>query len=94
VRSQVPPRSPWPVSMWADPSSSRWRVRCCCCYCCCCWGCVAQVQKCRVTGKDYLLCDYNRDGDSYRCARRGHAFLHTQTCPDHTFCDICAHAHI
>lgn len=27
---------------------------------------VLQVQKCRVTGKDYLLCDYNRDGDSYR----------------------------
>ena len=24
------------------------------------------MQKCRVTGKDYLLCDYNRDGDSYR----------------------------
>ena len=29
-------------------------------------GRVFQVQKCRVTGKDYLLCDYNRDGDSYR----------------------------
>lgn len=25
-----------------------------------------KVQKCRSTGKDYLLCDYNRDGDSYR----------------------------
>jgi len=25
-----------------------------------------KVQKCKVTGKDYLLCDYNRDGDSYR----------------------------
>ncbi len=21
----------------------------------------------RATGKDYLACDYNRDGDSYRC---------------------------
>lgn len=25
-----------------------------------------KVNKCKVTGKDYLLCDYNRDGDSYR----------------------------
>lgn len=25
-----------------------------------------QVQRCKQTGKDYLLCDYNRDGDSYR----------------------------
>ena len=25
-----------------------------------------QVQKCKQTGRDYLLCDYNRDGDSYR----------------------------
>jgi len=25
-----------------------------------------KVQKCAATGKDYLLCDYNRDGDSYR----------------------------
>jgi len=25
-----------------------------------------KVQKCGTTGKDYLLCDYNRDGDSYR----------------------------
>jgi capping protein beta len=25
-----------------------------------------KVQKCHTTGKDYLLCDYNRDGDSYR----------------------------
>ena len=25
-----------------------------------------KVQKCKSTGKDYLLCDYNRDGDSYR----------------------------
>jgi capping protein beta len=22
----------------------------------------------RATGKDYLACDYNRDGDSYRCS--------------------------
>lgn len=26
-----------------------------------------KVQKCKQTGKDYILCDYNRDGDSYRC---------------------------
>jgi capping protein (actin filament) muscle Z-line, beta len=25
-----------------------------------------KVQQCKKTGKDYLLCDYNRDGDSYR----------------------------
>lgn len=25
-----------------------------------------KVAKCKTTGKDYLLCDYNRDGDSYR----------------------------
>jgi len=25
-----------------------------------------KVAKCKATGKDYLLCDYNRDGDSYR----------------------------
>ncbi|KXS17917.1 F-actin capping protein, beta subunit [Gonapodya prolifera JEL478] len=25
-----------------------------------------KVQKCKKTGKEYLLCDYNRDGDSYR----------------------------
>lgn len=25
-----------------------------------------QVQRCKKTGRDYLLCDYNRDGDSYR----------------------------
>ncbi|KAF4122653.1 capping protein (actin filament) muscle Z-line, beta [Geosmithia morbida] len=24
------------------------------------------VKRCRDTGRDYLLCDYNRDGDSYR----------------------------
>lgn len=24
------------------------------------------VRRCRKTGRDYLLCDYNRDGDSYR----------------------------
>ncbi|KAI8816984.1 F-actin-capping protein subunit beta [Fimicolochytrium jonesii] len=23
-------------------------------------------RRCKATGKDYLLCDYNRDGDSYR----------------------------
>ncbi|KAI4163833.1 MAG: hypothetical protein LQ342_002606 [Letrouitia transgressa] len=25
-----------------------------------------QVKRCKKTGRDYLLCDYNRDGDSYR----------------------------
>ncbi|KAJ3168664.1 hypothetical protein HDU88_001557 [Geranomyces variabilis] len=25
-----------------------------------------KLQRCKSTGKDYLLCDYNRDGDSYR----------------------------
>jgi capping protein beta len=25
-----------------------------------------KVQKCQVTGKEFLLCDYNRDGNSYR----------------------------
>lgn len=25
-----------------------------------------KVQKCKTTHKDYLSCDYNRDGDSYR----------------------------
>ncbi|KAI1283330.1 F-actin-capping protein subunit beta [Xylaria sp. FL0933] len=24
------------------------------------------VRRCRTSGRDYLLCDYNRDGDSYR----------------------------
>ncbi|ATZ51911.1 Bccap2 [Botrytis cinerea B05.10] len=24
------------------------------------------ISRCRKTGRDYLLCDYNRDGDSYR----------------------------
>jgi len=24
------------------------------------------VRRCKETGRDYLLCDYNRDGDSYR----------------------------
>ena len=24
------------------------------------------VRRCRASGRDYLLCDYNRDGDSYR----------------------------
>lgn len=24
------------------------------------------VRRCRQTGRDYLLCDYNRDGDSHR----------------------------
>ncbi|KAL1304019.1 hypothetical protein AAFC00_000460 [Neodothiora populina] len=25
-----------------------------------------QVRRCKKSGRDYLLCDYNRDGDSYR----------------------------
>lgn len=25
-----------------------------------------EISRCRKTGRDYLLCDYNRDGDSYR----------------------------
>lgn len=24
------------------------------------------IKRCKQTGRDYLLCDYNRDGDSYR----------------------------
>lgn len=24
------------------------------------------LRRCKQTGRDYLLCDYNRDGDSYR----------------------------
>src|SRR5450432_588627 len=24
------------------------------------------IRRCRKTGRDYLICDYNRDGDSYR----------------------------
>lgn len=24
------------------------------------------IRRCQKTGRDYLLCDYNRDGDSYR----------------------------
>lgn len=26
-----------------------------------------KIAKDKENGKDYLLCDYNRDGDSYRC---------------------------
>jgi hypothetical protein len=26
-----------------------------------------KLAKDKQSGKDYLLCDYNRDGDSYRC---------------------------
>jgi capping protein beta len=28
--------------------------------------CPLQVRKCKKTGKDYIICEYNRDGDSYR----------------------------
>ena len=24
------------------------------------------MRRCKKTGRDYLLCDYNRDGDAYR----------------------------
>jgi capping protein beta len=27
-----------------------------------------QVRVCAASGKEYLACDYNRDGESYRCA--------------------------
>eukprot|EP00968_Pinguiococcus_pyrenoidosus_P009745 scaffold754_cov248-Pinguiococcus_pyrenoidosus.AAC.61 len=30
-----------------------------------------EVATCTETGKAYLMCDYNRDGDSYRCVRKG-----------------------
>lgn len=26
-----------------------------------------KIARDKESGKDYLLCDYNRDGDSYRC---------------------------
>lgn len=32
-----------------------------------------QLRTDRATGKEYLICDYNRDGDSYRCEWR-HTF--------------------
>jgi len=25
-----------------------------------------ETRRCKKTGRDYLLCDYNRDGDSWR----------------------------
>ena len=25
-----------------------------------------EIRTCKKSGRDYLLCDYNRDGDSYR----------------------------
>lgn len=25
-----------------------------------------EIRRCKQTGRDYLICDYNRDGDSYR----------------------------
>ena len=30
-----------------------------------------KIAKDKQTGKDYLLCDYNRDGDSYRLVMGG-----------------------
>jgi hypothetical protein len=32
-----------------------------------------QVRTCATTGRDYLICDYNRDGDSYMCVARSKA---------------------
>ena len=32
-----------------------------------------QVRTCTTTGRDYLICDYNRDGESYRCVARSNA---------------------
>lgn len=38
-----------------------------------------KIARDKESGKDYLLCDYNRDGDSYRfvnsCPLSGYAFL-------------------
>lgn len=34
-----------------------------------------KIAKDRESGKDYLLCDYNRDGDSYRYALNYYLFL-------------------
>jgi len=31
-----------------------------------------KIAKDKESGKDYLLCDYNRDGDSYRYHQNGH----------------------
>lgn len=31
-----------------------------------------KIAKDKESGKDYLLCDYNRDGDSYRFDGNGH----------------------
>ncbi|POR38669.1 F-actin-capping protein subunit beta, partial [Tolypocladium paradoxum] len=30
------------------------------------------VRRCKQTGREYLLCDYNRDGDSYRSPWSNH----------------------
>lgn len=34
-----------------------------------------KITRDKVTGKDYLLCDYNRDGDSYRSSVKLHPWL-------------------
>lgn len=34
-----------------------------------------KIAQDKETGRDYLLCDYNRDGDSYRCVPLQH-FMH------------------
>ncbi len=39
-----------------------------------------KIARDKQTGKDYLLCDYNRDGDSYRSAEQQHS--PTLTCTE------------
>ena len=42
-----------------------------------------KVQKDPTTGREYILCDYNRDGDSYRCTSHSttrHAFAIAAWC--------------
>lgn len=38
-----------------------------------------KIAKDRESGKDYLLCDYNRDGDSYRYDLNFHLFSLSKT---------------
>jgi capping protein (actin filament) muscle Z-line, beta len=42
-----------------------------------------KVQRCEVTGRDYLICDYNRDGDSHRSpwSNAYYPLLHDGTVP-------------
>ncbi|TBU49749.1 f-actin capping protein beta subunit [Dichomitus squalens] len=43
----------------------------------------------RATGKEYLACDYNRDGDSYRCVVFVCRGLWAVLCPVHEKSDVC-----